>query len=100
MQGQTRFTRRALLQEPAGRRVRCLVCERRCALVEGGVGWCRTRQNIGGTLVTLIYGAVSTLSANPIEKKPLYHFWPGSVALTAGSWSCKGRRKNKTSQIR
>jgi pyruvate formate lyase activating enzyme len=38
--------------------------------------------------VTLIYGAVSSLSANPIEKKPLYHFYPGSVALTSGSLSC------------
>ena len=54
----------------------------------GGLGWCRTRKNIGGTLYTLIYGDVSSLSANPIEKKPLYHFHPGSRALTAGSWSC------------
>jgi pyruvate formate lyase activating enzyme len=54
----------------------------------GERGWCRTRENRGGTLHTLIYGAVSSLSCNPIEKKPLYHFYPGSVALTAGSWSC------------
>jgi pyruvate formate lyase activating enzyme len=39
-------------------------------------------------LVTLVYGAISSLSANPIEKKPLYHFYPGSVALTSGSFSC------------
>jgi pyruvate formate lyase activating enzyme len=39
-------------------------------------------------LVTLIYGAVSSLSANPIEKKPFYHFYPGSHALTSGAWSC------------
>ena len=38
--------------------------------------------------MTLTYGAVSSLSVNPIEKKPLFHFYPGSVALTAGSWSC------------
>jgi len=82
------FVREALLQERAGRRVRCNVCERRCRVVEGGLGWCRTRQNRGGRLVTLIYGAVSSLSANPIEKKPLYHFHPGTMALTAGSWSC------------
>jgi len=76
------------LQEHAGGKVRCLTCERRCLLAEGGVGWCCTRQNRGGTLYTLIYGAVSSLSCNPIEKKPLYHFYPGSFALTAGSWSC------------
>jgi pyruvate formate lyase activating enzyme len=52
------------------------------------VGWCHTRQNWGGKIHTLIYGLVSSLSCNPIEKKPLYHFYPGSVALTAGSLSC------------
>ncbi len=86
------FVHPALLWEPVGdpakKRVRCLTCERRCTVPPGGVGWCRTRENRDGRLVTLTYGAVSSLSANPIEKKPLYHFYPGSVALTAGSWSC------------
>ncbi len=82
------FVHQARLQEPAGDKVRCLTCERRCELADGQVGWCRTRQNRAGTLYTLIYGAVSSLSCNPIEKKPLYHFYPGSVALTAGSYSC------------
>jgi pyruvate formate lyase activating enzyme len=54
----------------------------------GQVGWCRTRENRDGTLVTLIYGLVSSLSCNPIEKKPFYHFYPGTVALTAGAYSC------------
>jgi len=80
--------RPALLQEKTGDKVRCLTCERRCLLGEGATGWCRTRQNRDGVLYTLIYGDVSSLSANPIEKKPFYHFYPGSVALTAGSWSC------------
>jgi pyruvate formate lyase activating enzyme len=39
-------------------------------------------------LVTLIYGAASSLAANPVEKKPFYHFWPGTGAFTIGSWSC------------
>ena len=82
------FTREALLQERANDKVQCLTCERRCLLAEGATGWCRTRTNVDGTLVTLTYGNVSSLSANPIEKKPLHHFFPGSVALTAGSWSC------------
>lgn len=80
--------KKALLQEPCNGKTRCMVCERRCLLVEGGKGWCRTRINKDGTLYTLIFGVVSSLSANPIEKKPLYHFYPGSRALTAGSWSC------------
>ncbi len=105
--GQSRvepFTRPALLQEPvprcppsmsrgvgegpAGQRIRCLTCERRCEIAPGGVGWCQTRRHQDGELVTLVYGAVSSLSANPIEKKPLYHFHPGTVALTSGSLSC------------
>jgi len=83
-----RFVRPALLWESAGDCIRCLTCERRCVLRKGQRGWCRTRENRDHELVTLIYGNVSSLAANPIEKKPLYHFYPGSVALTAGSWSC------------
>jgi pyruvate formate lyase activating enzyme len=101
------FIRPALLQEPVlacaersprrglvvrgrgeGQRVRCLTCERRCEISPGGLGWCRTRRNQEGRLVTLTYGAVASLSANPIEKKPLYHFYPGTLALTSGAWSC------------
>ena len=84
----SRFVRESLLQERTNGKVRCNVCERRCLLVTDGFGWCRTRQNRGGKLVTLIYGAVSSLAVNPIEKKPFYHFYPGSLTLTAGSWSC------------
>ena len=82
------FVREALLQEPTDGKVRCNACERRCKLIPGGFGWCRTRQNRCGRLVTLIYGSVSSLAANPIEKKPFYHFHPGTRTLTAGSWSC------------
>lgn len=82
------FVRESLLQEKTNGKIRCNVCERRCTIVPGGLGWCRTRQNRDGRLVTLIYGALSSLSANPIEKKPFYHFHPGTTALTAGSWSC------------
>ena len=82
------FIREARLQEPANGQLRCLTCERRCLLDDGQAGWCRTRENRAGALYTLIYGAISSLSANPIEKKPFYHFYPGSRALTSGAWSC------------
>ena len=85
---QSGFVREALLQERVGNKVRCNVCARRCLLPAGGTGWCRTRENRGGRLVTLIYGSVSSLAANPIEKKPFHHFYPGTYALTVGSWSC------------
>jgi pyruvate formate lyase activating enzyme len=44
--------------------------------------------NIDGKLRTLVYGDLSSISANPIEKKPFFHFWPGSYALTVGTWGC------------
>ncbi|MBI5280533.1 MAG: AmmeMemoRadiSam system radical SAM enzyme [Candidatus Solibacter usitatus] len=78
----------ALLFEQAGEAVRCLTCERRCELRPGEQGWCRTRQNLDGRIRTLTWGVVSSLSADPVEKKPLYHFHPGSAVFTAGSWSC------------
>ncbi len=82
------FVRESLLQERVGNKVRCNVCARRCVIPVGGQGWCRTRENRGGTLLTLIYGDVSSQAANPIEKKPLFHFYPGSWCYTVGSWSC------------
>ena len=82
------FVRESLLQERVGNKVRCNVCARRCVIPIGGQGWCRTRENRRGTLLTLIYGNVSSQAANPIEKKPLFHFYPGSWCYTVGSWSC------------
>jgi len=81
--------RKALLYERLeGGKVRCGTCERLCVIPLGSLGFCRSRLNVDGTLYTLTYGDVSSLSANPIEKKPFFHFWPGSFALTVGSWSC------------
>ncbi|WXG45989.1 MAG: hypothetical protein WED05_04880 [Candidatus Atabeyarchaeum deiterrae] len=69
-------------------RVRCGVCERRCTIDKGKAGFCRTKMNVEGTLYSVTYGDISTMSVNPIEKKPLFHFWPGSLALTVGSYGC------------
>ncbi|MGQ9680629.1 MAG: AmmeMemoRadiSam system radical SAM enzyme [Candidatus Bathyarchaeia archaeon] len=77
-----------LYDELVGGKLRCGVCERRCIIPLGEVGFCRTRMNIDGRLYTLVYGDISSISANPIEKKPFFHFWPGSSALTIGTWSC------------
>jgi pyruvate formate lyase activating enzyme len=82
------FVHAARLQAPSKRGVVCLACARHCEITEGDRGWCGTRENRDGRLYTLTYGAVSSLATNPIEKKPLYHFYPGSLTLTAGSWSC------------
>ena len=80
--------REALLYDCVGDRVQCNTCERRCLIPVGMLGFCATRRNIGGRLYTLVYGNISSISANPIEKKPFFHFHPGTTALTIGTWSC------------
>jgi len=74
-----------------GERVRCNTCPRHCLLGEGKKGFCFTRQNQGGKLFTLIYGQVASLSINPIEKKPVFHFYPGSRWLSLGALGCNFR---------
>ena len=66
----------------------CMVCERFCSIEEGKKGHCGTRINRQGTIYTLNYGNISSLSINPVEKKPFFHYYPGSRALTVGFWSC------------
>lgn len=82
----------ALLQERVDGKVKCLTCERQCQIGEDQLGFCQTRKNIDGKLYTLVYGEIAPnfhgIQANPIEKKPLFHFWPGSQCLTVGTWSC------------
>jgi pyruvate formate lyase activating enzyme len=71
--------------------VRCNVCQIRCVMKEGTLGVCTARGNEGGKLTTLIYGKASTVCLDPIEKKPLFHFYPGRVFLTSGSRGCNFR---------
>jgi len=69
----------------------CPVCPRRCALGEGQPGFCRARKNEGGAVVCANYGRVTSLALDPIEKKPLARFHPGSFILSAGSYGCNLR---------
>jgi pyruvate formate lyase activating enzyme len=71
--------------------VQCHTCQRRCTIPPGKRGWCLTRLNEGGVLYSLIYGEVSSLSINPIEKKPVFHFHPGTRWLSLGSLGCNFR---------
>ena len=66
----------------------CALCPRRCALRPGGTGACLARANRDGVLYALNYGKVSSLALDPIEKKPLNRFRPGSYILSAGSFGC------------
>lgn len=77
-----------LCETSADGAVICHTCERHCRLGVGRLGYCKTRKNIDGRLHTLVYGDLTSLSPNSIEKKPLFHFWPGSRTLTTGTWSC------------
>lgn len=68
--------------------VRCWLCPHRCRIAAGEVGLCRVRRNEAGTLLSLIYGEVTSVAVDPIEKKPLYHFYPGSGILSLGTIGC------------
>ncbi|HHV63133.1 MAG TPA: AmmeMemoRadiSam system radical SAM enzyme [Firmicutes bacterium] len=68
--------------------IRCLLCPRRCRIKPGAVGVCRTRKNVDGTLYAIGYGEYTSLALDPIEKKPLYHFFPGSMVLSVGTRGC------------
>lgn len=68
--------------------VRCMLCPRQCLIGNGQIGFCRTRKNEEGVLYTLIYGRISSIAMDPIEKKPLYHFHPATKILSVGSWGC------------
>ncbi|HEU6440055.1 MAG TPA: radical SAM protein, partial [Terriglobales bacterium] len=85
--------RRALLGEPfddpvATGSVRCIACAHRCVLRPGRLGICGVRQNRGGSLYTLVYGQVVAAKAEPIEKKPFYHFMPGTSAYSVATQGC------------
>ena len=66
----------------------CDICPRRCALMEGQVGFCRARANRAGKIVCENYGRVTSLALDPIEKKPLRRFYPESKILSVGSYGC------------
>ena len=66
----------------------CHVCMHRCALEEGQTGRCRARANKGGTIVCANYGQVTALALDPVEKKPLRRFCPGTKILSVGSFGC------------
>jgi pyruvate formate lyase activating enzyme len=68
--------------------IRCMLCAKECTLKEGERGGCRTRMNDKGTLRSLVYGRPVAVHIDPIEKKPLYHFLPGSAAFSIGTAGC------------
>jgi pyruvate formate lyase activating enzyme len=89
--------------EPGGR-IKCTACARNCQLAEGQIGLCGIRQNLSGKLQLLSYGKLFTGHIDPIEKKPVIHYRPGtrifSVATSGCSWLCRYCQNYDISQRR
>jgi pyruvate formate lyase activating enzyme len=69
-------------------KVRCLACSHYCLIAENSTGICGVRRNIGGKLFLMVYGLPCSVAIDPIEKKPLFHFLPGTLTLSLGTVGC------------
>jgi len=74
-----------------GEKVRCLVCNHRCLIKSGARGICGVRENRGGTLISLVYRKIIARHCDPIEKKPLFHFLPGTSSYSVATVGCNFR---------
>ncbi len=82
----------ALLYEKlAHEMVHCHLCPHECVIPEGKTGYCGVRKNVEGSLYALTYGKVISIAIDPIEKKPLNHFYPGASAFSIGTFGCNMR---------
>lgn len=83
--------------------VECQLCPHHCRIVNGKTGACRSRRNEDGVLVSEVYGKPCSLAIDPIEKKPLYHFHPGtqclSIACTGCNFRCLNCQNHEISQV-
>ena len=84
-------------------RVECQLCPHHCKIANGKTGICRSRRNKDGVLVSEVYGKPCSLAIDPIEKKPLYHFHPGtkclSIACTGCNFRCLNCQNHEISQV-
>ncbi len=72
-------------------KIKCPICPNNCMLSEGQVGLCRARMNKDGKMICENYGKLTSIAPDPIEKKPLYRFFPGKMILSVGSYGCNLR---------
>lgn len=80
-----------LYEKLSDNRARCNLCAHRCIIADGKKGICLVRENRGGTLYTLVYGRTIAQHVDPVEKKPLFHFYPGSTAYSIATPGCNFR---------
>jgi pyruvate formate lyase activating enzyme len=78
-------------EKKPGNNIQCHVCPHNCNIHSGNSGICNTRYNKEGELELPFYGRISSQSIDPIEKKPLYHFYPGKTIFSVGFWGCSFR---------
>ena len=69
-------------------RVKCVLCPRECQVADVERGYCGVRENLGGRYETLVYGALCSSNVDPIEKKPLFHYLPGTTAFSVATAGC------------
>jgi pyruvate formate lyase activating enzyme len=77
--------------EKVAGRVVCYLCPHECVIAQDKAGRCLGRKNVGGELVAASYGEIVSIAVDPIEKKPLYHFLPGSEILSVATYGCNLR---------
>ena len=77
-----------LYEKREDRTVRCFLCNHLCTIHDGSVGLCHVRENKDGVLYTHAYGELIAQNIDPIEKKPLYHFFPGSTSYSVATLGC------------
>ncbi len=85
---QKKWTKEALFYTVTPKGIRCLICPNECDIKEGETGDCRNRMNVNGILYTIAYGNPCAVHIDPIEKKPLLHFLPGSRSLSIATAGC------------
>ncbi len=85
--------REARFYESKGKTVICKLCPRNCIIKEGNTGFCGVRKNINGKLYSLVYGKLVAANVDPIEKKPLFHFMPGTLTFSIATYGCNLRCK-------
>lgn len=81
----------AMFWKREGERVRCLLCPHKCLIKEGEKGICQVRFNEGGVLKTLVFSKIAAAHLDPIEKKPFFHFFPGSKSFSIATVGCNFR---------
>jgi pyruvate formate lyase activating enzyme len=79
---------RAKYWETTEKNIHCLLCPQDCVIADGSVGFCHVRTNVKGILSSQVYGKPVAVSIDPVEKKPLYHFLPGSNTFSIGTLGC------------